>query len=258
MKYTTHTKVVVFSVAVLFFSLFFTAGAVAETAPVLPTLYWGYVTDHGVLKNGLNVEVYTEGNVLAGKDAKATRNDGRGKDGMYALDVLWDDPNTEEKDGVTSGEVLIFKVEGTTVRKMTVGNKGNSYQVDLDSGADSDSLVVENSPESNNAGTSQSLEGTPPESAAAANPDEINPNGESTLKDNEPAGNTATTTVSVGGNPTVNGKPATANNLKTGMFSGATVGVIVGVIILVILVIGGGITALTVIKKNGSKKSNRK
>jgi len=95
----------------------------AMPMPLLPYSPYGTVTVNGApARDGLAVTAWI-GNVQYA--ATTTRNGG-----WYALDVPADNPETAEKDGGTSGEVVTFRVSGCTATP-TGTWQGGSFRLDL-------------------------------------------------------------------------------------------------------------------------------
>jgi hypothetical protein len=123
--------------------LVFASIVYAEVSPMPPTLYWGYITTDGKPVNGLRVDVYTQEGLLIATDNSLTRNDGQGRDGMYSVDVLWDDPETAAVEGIAQGNTILFKSGDRVIGKMVVGERGEQYRVDLETTVDASDEVVQ-------------------------------------------------------------------------------------------------------------------
>ncbi len=103
-------------------------GVVNAAQPPLPTSYWGYVRIAGNLSpmpNTLITVLDAAGNVI--NNATATSN----SDGLYQVNVPWDDPATTQVEGVVSGETITFTVSGKTVTSRVIGAQGTNNNLDL-------------------------------------------------------------------------------------------------------------------------------
>jgi PGF-pre-PGF domain-containing protein len=103
--------------------------------PEKVTSYWGTVKILGNTTQNSVVRIYGANSV---EIANATSN----SNGLYLIQVPWDDLATGADEGVVSGEILTFKVNGsiatTRVLDPIVDAKGNSIQLNLS--------VVDNKP----------------------------------------------------------------------------------------------------------------
>ncbi|MFH1849104.1 MAG: hypothetical protein ABH879_02865 [archaeon] len=115
---------------VLFF--FLLPFAFGQGVPQLPTVYWGHITKDGAQVNGLYVKIYTEDGMLLGTDPEGSRSDGAGGEGAYFVNVAWDDPLTEEREGIRYGEWIIFKINDEVVKELVIGEQGSDYNIDID------------------------------------------------------------------------------------------------------------------------------
>ncbi|KCZ70629.1 hypothetical protein ANME2D_02650 [Candidatus Methanoperedens nitroreducens] len=96
----------------------------AQEQPPLPTSYWGYVTENGVLKSGISITVHD----AAGTGiASATSN----QDGLYQVTVPWDNPDTTQDEGVVEGETITIRTNGRTATSRKIDEKGTNNRLDL-------------------------------------------------------------------------------------------------------------------------------
>jgi LPXTG-motif cell wall-anchored protein len=108
--------------------------SLAAAMPVLPTGYYGYVKDaSGSPIQGVEVEVYDSGSVLVG------RSNPTNAQGLYSLNVVWDNPATGADEGVSSGEQISFFINQNRVAGAIVGSQGSNNYLDLQSGLAQDS-----------------------------------------------------------------------------------------------------------------------
>jgi len=98
----------------------------AVAMPVLPTGYYGYVKDSaGNPFVDVIVNVKDANGRLVGRSAPTNA------DGLYSLNVLWDDADTQEDEGVVSGEEISFFIDDRRMSRLTVGEQGSNNYLDL-------------------------------------------------------------------------------------------------------------------------------
>ena len=129
----------------LFFIILLSFTVVAQEFPPLPTGYWGYLTSEGNAVTNSLVTVKDRKGVVLGTANKKTNIEG-----VYSIEVLWDNLNTELDEGVVAGEEIEFYAGNRLVKRTTVGTQGDNIQLDLDFNAeiedDSSSSSSSNSP----------------------------------------------------------------------------------------------------------------
>ncbi|MBU0756957.1 MAG: carboxypeptidase-like regulatory domain-containing protein [Nanoarchaeota archaeon] len=96
--------------------------------PTLPSGYWGYVKDSaGNLMDNVEVTIKDVTDVILA--STITTDDGR-----YTIVVPWDDPDSDEREGLVSGTMLYFYVDSQFVVSYPVGPQGAEIRVDLSLG----------------------------------------------------------------------------------------------------------------------------
>lgn len=109
-------------------ALFFLNCAIVSSQgfPPLPTGYWGYLTQDGDGVQGEDVIVKDVSGIVV-----AVANSETDQDGLYSLDVLWDNTNTDTDEGVENSETIFFYVGSELVEETTVGAQGSNIRLDL-------------------------------------------------------------------------------------------------------------------------------
>ena len=100
--------------------------ALVVALPQLPTKYEGFLTDSD--GNPVSGEQIT---VLDSYEFTVSVSSATSADGIYTLNVVWDDPDTATREGVTSGERIYFKLGAQELANTIVGNKGDNIRLDL-------------------------------------------------------------------------------------------------------------------------------
>ncbi|MFH0876429.1 MAG: hypothetical protein V1859_10915 [archaeon] len=111
-------------VVLILFCIIFTS--YVNAIPQIPTVYYGVVSEDGgplpgkevIVKDSLGNNVYSTDLI---SDA----------DGIYKANVLWDDSETIEDEGVSEGEKISFYINGNKIKDLTVGAKGAFIENDL-------------------------------------------------------------------------------------------------------------------------------
>ena len=108
----------------LVFLLLFLIPLSHAQSEVLPTSYWGYVTENGILKPNSSITVFDG----AGREiAQNISHQG----GLYQITVPWDDPATPAIEGVAAGETITFKVNGKIATSKVIDAQGSPNRLDL-------------------------------------------------------------------------------------------------------------------------------
>lgn len=114
--------------------------------PQLPVGYYGTVKDSDRdLMGGVEVVV---------KDINGIEltTDMTNAEGKYSLIITWDDPDTDEREGVVSGERILFYVNGDRLGSTTVGQQGADIEFNIHYDYEDDSSSSSSSSSSGSSG----------------------------------------------------------------------------------------------------------
>jgi len=98
------------------------ASAVSSAPEV--TSYWGNVTLNNSLKSNAIITVHGSNGI----EVKSTISN---QNGLYQISVPWDDSTTTADEGVSSGETITFKVNGTMAQSSIIQAQGTNTRLDL-------------------------------------------------------------------------------------------------------------------------------
>lgn len=122
LKYVLFVLLITGAVAAVSGNANMIASAASSTPEV--TSYWGNVTLNNSLKSNAIITVQGSNGIEV---ATTTSN----QNGLYQILVSWDDSNTPADEGVSSGETITFKVDGTNAQSVIVGAQGTNNRQNL-------------------------------------------------------------------------------------------------------------------------------
>jgi len=118
-------KKIVLTILISFF-LIISFTSKIEAVPALPTGYYGYITNESYEPvSGIQVIVKDVTGAIVGQSDVST------EDGIYSLNVLWDDPETQADEGVNSGNTIYFYISNKLINSTKVGEQGSNNRFDL-------------------------------------------------------------------------------------------------------------------------------
>ncbi|MCL7412084.1 MAG: Ig-like domain-containing protein, partial [ANME-2 cluster archaeon] len=105
----------------------FTTAAKPLEPPEPPTSYWGNASGNNVLLSGASITVHDASDTVI---ANATSLDSPNQ-GLYQVNVTWDNLITSADEGVIADETITFKVNGITATSRVIDPKGSNINIDL-------------------------------------------------------------------------------------------------------------------------------
>jgi len=238
MVYRKHAKIL--TTSLIFFLFILSLVYMAIAVPQLPTGYYGEITDsNGTLVAGEIVIVKDLSGNIIGESKESNSN------GLYSVNVLWDDKETTQDEGVSSGESIKFFVSNEEIKTIVVNEQGTNNNLNLQLSTIIDTDNTRFSPKTNTTtiNTSEQTRGTTNISTNSSknsnlstglinNPDDLEgPN--SPIKKPSSLNNEASLNNKTEGNESANNP----NENQSGFKSGIVVTIIIMIIIAFIAVL---------------------
>jgi hypothetical protein len=122
--------ILVFMVTLLI--LLSTSNVIAQGPPMPPCVFYGYVNVGGKpARDGLNVTAVIRGTTLKWTTETTSGTYGWPVKGSSSFEIPSDDPETPEKDGGVTGNVIQFYVNGTNTNQTATFESGSAKRFDL-------------------------------------------------------------------------------------------------------------------------------